>query len=339
MAKYKYLVIRFSSIGDIVLTSPVLRMLKKRRPDAHIHFVTKKKYAPLVAHNPYIHKVHVLEDSLPALIRELRAESFDYVLDLHRNLRSFVVKNALGEKSFTFNKLSWSKWLLVNFKINILPPVHVVDRYLETLRELRVKRDAKGLDFFIPGDVTLPSCVEKFAVKDGFVALVTGAQHATKKIPPLQLAKLCGMIALPVVLVGGEEEHEQGNEIARVCPNAYNACGILNIYQSTILLERAKVVVAHDTGLMHIAAALKKNIASVWGNTVPEFGMYPYFAGEKSKIFEVKNLRCRPCSKIGFDECPKGHFRCMNDIDYEKVAGYVNELSATGEKVKNSINH
>ncbi|MDR3367156.1 MAG: glycosyltransferase family 9 protein [Prevotellaceae bacterium] len=332
MAKYKYLVIRFSSIGDIVLTSPVLRMLKKRRPDAHIHFVTKKKYAPLVAHNPYVHKVHVLDDSFPALIRELRAESFDYVLDLHRNLRSFVVKNVLGEKSFTFNKLNWSKWLLVNFKINILPPIHIVDRYLETLRELRVKKDAKGLDFFIPKDVVLPSSVEKVAVKDGFVALAAGAQHATKKIPMLRMAELCGMIALPVVLVGGEEEHEQGNEIARICPNVHNACGTLNIYQSAIVIERAKVVVAHDTGLMHIAAAFKKDIVSVWGNTVPEFGMYPYLPGEKSKIFEVKDLRCRPCSKIGFDECPKGHFRCMNDIDYKQVADYVNKLAAIGGK-------
>jgi heptosyltransferase-2 len=327
MAKYKYLVIRFSSIGDIVLTTPVLRMLKKRRPDAHIHFVTKKKYAALVAHNPYVHKVHTLDDNFPALIKELRAEGFDYILDLHRNLRSFVVKNALGEKSFTFSKLNWRKWLLVNFKINILPPVHVVDRYLETLRELRVKKDTKGLDFFIPADVVLPSGIEKIAVKDKFVALVCGAQHATKKIPLLRIAELCGMITLPVVLLGGADEHEQGNEVVRMASNVHNACGILNIYQSAILIERAKVVVAHDTGLMHIAAALKKNIVSVWGNTVPAFGMYPYYPGEKSKIFEVKNLLCRPCSKIGFDECPRRHFRCMNDIDYREVASYVNELA------------
>ncbi|MDR1022460.1 MAG: glycosyltransferase family 9 protein [Prevotellaceae bacterium] len=332
MAKYKYLVIRFSSIGDIVLTTPVLRMLKKRRPDAHIHFVTKKKYAPLVLHNPYVHKVHVLDGSFPALLKELRAESFDYVLDLHRNLRSFVIKSVLGEKTFTFDKLNWRKWLLVNFKVNMLPPLHIVDRYLETLRELRVKKDTKGLDFFIPKDVTLPASLEKVAVKDGFVALVCGAQHATKKIPIMRMVELCRMITFPVVLVGGEDEHEQGREIARICNNVHNACGILNIYQSTMLVGRAKVVIAHDTGLMHIAAALKKDIVSVWGNTVPEFGMYPYFAGGRSKIFEVKNLRCRPCSKIGFDECPKRHFRCMNDISYKEVAGYVNALTATSEK-------
>ncbi|MDR0414629.1 MAG: glycosyltransferase family 9 protein [Prevotellaceae bacterium] len=331
MAKYKYLVIRFSSIGDIVLTTPVLRMLKKRRPDAHIHFVTKKKYASLIAHNPYVHKVHVLDGSLPALVKELRAEGFDYILDLHRNLRSFVVKSVLGEKSFTFNKLTWSKWLLVNFKINVMPPLHVVDRYLETLRELRVKIDARGLDFFIPKDVTLPASVERVAVKDKFVAFVCGAQHATKKIPLQRMVELCRMVALPVVLVGGEDEHEQGSEVARICPGVHNACGILNIYQSAMLVSRAKVVIAHDTGLMHIAAALKKNIISVWGNTVPEFGMYPYYPGEKSQIFEVKNLRCRPCSKIGFSECPRRHFRCMNDIDYTAVAACVNALAAAGE--------
>jgi heptosyltransferase-2 len=332
MAKYKYLVIRFSSIGDIVLTTPVLRMLKKRRPDAHIHFVTKKKYASLVMHNPHVYKVHVLDGNFSALLKELRNERFDYILDLHRNLRSFVVKNVLGEKSFTFEKLNWRKWLLVNFKINILPPLHVVDRYLETLRELRVKKDTRGLDFFIPKDVTLPASLEKVAVKDGFIALVCGAQHATKKIPAPRMVELCRMITFPVVLVGGEDEHEQGNEVARMCPNVYNACGILSIYQSAALVDRAKAVVANDTGLMHIAAALKKDIISVWGNTVPEFGMYPYRAGERSKIFEVRNLRCRPCSKIGFDECPKGHFRCMNDIDYKEIAAYVNALAATSDK-------
>ncbi len=322
----KYLIIRFSSIGDIVLTTPVVRMLKTRRPHAQIHVVTKKKFADLYASNPYVHKVHTLDGSLLELIKELKREHFDFVLDLHRNIRSSIVKFALGEKTFVFNKLNVAKWLLVHLKIDILPDIHIVDRYVGVLSGLDIKNDNKGLDFFIPQNTTLPQEVAAGVGGGGFVALALGAQHATKKMPIQKVAELCQLIKGKVVLLGGPDEREQGEYVAQRCPNVYNACGLLNIYQSALFLKKSKVVVAHDTGLMHIAAALKKDIVSVWGNTVPKFGMYPYHSGKHSKMFEVKNLRCRPCSKIGYNKCPKGHFRCMAEQDYEGMAEYVNSL-------------
>jgi len=324
----KYLVIRFSSIGDIVLTTPVIRLLKTRRPNAEIHVVTKKKFAHILAPNPYIYKIHVLEDNLLQLIKELKHEEFDFVLDLHRNLRSFIVKAALGEKTFVFHKQNFAKWLLVNFKIDILPDVHIVDRYVDVLSGLRVKNDKRGLDFFIPQDTVLPAEVEEHFKDKKFVALVLGAQHATKKMPVEKVVELCKKINHPVALLGGEMERKEGAAIAAQCLNVYNTCGDLNIYQSTLLIDKSKVVISHDTGLMHIAAARKKNIVSVWGNTVPKFGMYPYYSGEYSKEFEVKNLRCRPCSKIGFSKCPKGHFKCMMEQNYESIAAYINTLMA-----------
>jgi heptosyltransferase-2 len=325
--RYKYLVIRFSSIGDIVLTTPVLRLLKKRRPDAQIHFVTKQKYASLMSQNPYVHKVHVLDDSLLDLLRSLRRERFDYVLDLHNNLRSAIIKTFLGEKSFSIRKNSWHKRLYTTFKINLLSPnIHVVDRYIETLSGLHVRNDNKGLDFFMPSRVSLPEPLESLTASGDFIAVAAGAQHATKKMPWVMLAELCSKLRLPAVLLGGEDAYAEACEVVRVTPNTTNACGVLDIYQSALILKRAHAVVAHDTGLMHIAAALKKNIVSVWGNTVPEFGMSPYCPGAKSKIFEVKNLPCRPCSRIGFDDCPKGHFRCMNNLSCEDIASYVNGI-------------
>ena len=324
----KYLIIRFSSIGDIVLTTPVIRMLKTCRPQAEIHVVTKKKFAPVLASNPHIYKIHTLDNNLIDLIKELKYEHFDFVLDLHRNLRSWLIKMVLGEKTFVFYKLNFAKWLLVNFKIDILPDIHIVDRYLDVLSGLGVRNDGKGLDFFIPKDTMLPTAVAQHFEGKKFVALVLGAQHSTKKMPTEKIVDLCKKINAPVALLGGEMEQEEGKIIADSCPNAYNACGILNIYQSALLIDKSKVVVSHDTGLMHIAAALKKDIVSVWGNTVPKFGMYPYYAGKQSKIFEVRNLWCRPCSKIGFQKCPKEDFRCMMEQSYSGIAEYVNALMA-----------
>ena len=322
----KYLVIRFSAIGDIVLTTPVIRLLKTRRPNAEIHVVPKKQFAHILAPNPYIHKIHVLEDSLLHLIKELKREEFDFVLDLHRNLRSLIVKMALGEKTFVFHKFNFAKWLLTNFKIDILPDVHVVDRYVEVLNGLQIKNDRRGLDFFIPQNTFLPAEVEGYFEGKKFVALVLGAQHATKKMPAEKVVKLCKKINHPIALLGGEKEREEGKIIAGHCSNVYNTCGDLNIYQSTLLIDKSKVVISHDTGLMHIAAARKKDIISVWGNTTPKFGMYPYYPGERSKMFEVKNLKCRPCSKIGFQKCPQKHFKCMMEQNYEGIAEYTNAL-------------
>jgi len=322
----KYLVIRFSSIGDIVLTTPVIRLLKTRRPNAEIHVVTKKQFAHILAPNPYIHKIHILEDSLFHLIKELRHEDFDFILDLHRNLRSLIIKMALGEKTFTFHKLNFAKWLLVNFKIDTLPDIHIVNRYIEVLSGLQIKNDQQGLDFFIPQDTSLPSEIERYFTRKKFVALVLGAQHTTKKMPPEKVIELCKKINHPIALLGGETEREIGKVIATQCLNVYNTCGDLNIYQSTLLIDKSKVVISHDTGLMHIAAARKKDIVSVWGNTTPKFGMYPYYPGERSKMFEVKNLKCRPCSKIGFQKCPKKHFKCMMEQNYESIAEYTNAL-------------
>ena len=327
MNKIKFLILRFSSIGDIVLTTPVVRCIKEQIENAEIHYITKPQFKPIVESNPYIDVVHVLKRSEKETIRELKLMHFDYIIDLHRNIRTAKFKNRLKIISFSFNKLNWEKWLFVNFKKNKMPNIHIVDRYLETLKVFDIKNDEKGLDYFIPekDEVNLLDISEDF--NNGFVGVVVGAFHNTKKLTKEKLISICKNLDKPILLIGGPENKNEAEEIKNaVGNNIYNTCGVYNINQSASLVKQANVILTPDTGLMHIASAFKKKIVSIWGNTVPEFGMYPYLSHPDSEIIEVKDLKCRPCTKIGFKECPKKHFRCINDLDENQIVNKIKEL-------------
>ena len=310
----KFLIIRFSSIGDIVLTTPVIRCLKQQVADAEVHYLTKNSFKEIIQSNPYVDKLHVLMNDFDAMIDELKKENFDHIIDLHHNLRTLKVKKALGVPAYSFNKLNLKKWLLTALKINLLPGVHIVDRYLQTVELFGVRNDGLGLDYFIPQKDVVPDRDLPAAQSLGYIGLVIGAAHNTKKLPLHKLKELCGKINHPIILLGGPEDREIGDQIASVDPiKIYNSCGKFTLNESADLVRRAKVVVTHDTGLMHIAAAFKKPVISIWGNTVPAFGMTPYFGSNsvKTQFFEVNGLWCRPCSKIGYGKCPLGHFKCM----------------------------
>lgn len=317
----KFLIVRFSSIGDIVLTTPVIRCLKKQLNEVEVHYITKQKFLNLIEHNPYLDKIHTFQDSLNEIITELRAEQYDYIIDLHHNLRSLKLKWALKTKSYSFNKLNWEKFLKVKLKKDVLPSVHIVDRYLDTVITWNVKNDGKGLDYFISSkdEVNLSEVLPPQFL-NGYHALVVGGSYYTKKIPLQKLKEICQKSPLPLVLLGGKEDNVVANELHQIFKETtFNACGIFSINQSASLVRQAHYVITSDTGLMHIAAAYKKNIISIWGNTVPEFGMSAYFPGHQSQILEVKNLQCRPCSKLGYNQCPKKHFKCMNEIDISNL--------------------
>ncbi|HTH54454.1 MAG TPA: glycosyltransferase family 9 protein [Cyclobacteriaceae bacterium] len=317
----KILIVRFSSIGDIVLTTPVPRCVKTQLENAEVHYATKEQYRSILENNPYVDKVFLLKDSLDELFVELKKENYDYVLDLHNNLRTRILKWKLGAHSFSFNKLNIEKWLMVNFKINKLPDVHIVDRYLATAKPLGVKNDALGLDYFIPEKDEVPWEWFPETHRAGYVAYAIGAQHETKKLPVERIVELCKKISRPIVLLGGKEDFENGEkvklELERKNPSIpiFNTCGKFNLNQSADIVKKSAVVFSHDTGLMHIAAALKKEVYSIWGNTIPAFGMYPYRTSYHS--LENKDLDCRPCSKIGYQKCPKGHFKCMRELPFD----------------------
>lgn len=333
MAK-KVLIIRFSSIGDIVLTTPVVRVIKTQLENAEVHYCTKASFEPILKANPYIDRIHLLEDSLTDLAKKLKAESFDFIVDLHNNLRTRRLKKILKAENQSFNKLNWEKWLMVNFKINKLPNVHIVDRYLAAAAPLGIKPDLLGLEYFIPEKDEIDRDWLPETHQKEFIAFAIGGQHETKKLPFKRVIELCDKINKPIILLGGKEDEALGDQIADFFDRkhetedfkvpleelnkkalVYNACGKFNINQSASVIKLAKYVFTHDTGMMHIAAAFNKNIFSIWGNTIPEFGMYPYRT--KFTLLENKKLSCRPCTKIGHDKCPKGHFKCMNDIIFD----------------------
>lgn len=325
----KFLIIRLSSIGDIVLTSPVIRCLKQQVPDAEVHFLVKENFFPVVANNPYIDKIHVLAHHRETTVEELKDENYDYVIDLHNNVKTLRLKKELGVKSFSFYKLNIEKYFYTALKINLLPKVHIVDRYMKTVESFGVKNDGAGLDYFISEkDETKKNDIPA-SHHLGYIACVIGAAHNTKKWPVEKWKEFAARINHPLILLGGKDDQAAGGEIALVDTiKIYNACGKFSLNESADLVRKSKLVITHDTGLMHIAAAYKKPVVSVWGNTVPSFGMTPYYgtAHVQNRVIQVNKLWCRPCSKIGYDKCPLGHFKCMNRTEPATVLSAVRDL-------------
>lgn len=326
----KILIIRFSSIGDIVLTTPVVHAIHEQKPNIEIHFITKKSFASLVIDNPSIKKVYTIEKSVSEVLDALKLEKYDYIIDLHKNIRTLRLKQSLGVKSFSFDKLNFQKWMLVNFKVDKLPNIHIVDRYFEAVKEIGVVNDYKKCQLFLNESQHVDVNKEFGLKQQEYLSVAVGAQFATKMLPEDKLIAILSKINYPIVLLGGPTDVERGKNLVEGLKDkqhVFNAINQFSLNQSASIVQQSKVILTHDTGLMHIATAFNIPIVSVWGNTVPEFGMYPYYPNnpELYSIHEVKNLSCRPCSKIGYDTCPKKHFNCMILQDTDAIINDVNE--------------
>ncbi len=322
--KIKVLVIRFSSIGDIVLTTPVLRALQTQLDgEVEIHYLTKKSMKGILENNPRISKIYCIEKATGEVLPELLEEEFDYVIDLHRNVRSAMVKRKLKMLDFTLEKRNWEKWLLVNFGINKLDPKeHIVTRYLDTLRPFGVVPDELGLEYHFPSFLQN----ETPAIQN-YTALVLGATHEGKQLSEGQWKDLVQGIEGNIVLLGGEKEAALGERLSKLNPLALNQSGKCSLDESAHFIQHADVVVTGDTGLMHIAAAFNKIIVSVWGCTSPALQMAPYKPHELNRIIEPSNHPKRPCSKLG-DKCKygKGEQRCITSIPSNTILDAVNDI-------------
>lgn len=329
-----FLVVRFSSIGDIILTTPVMRHLKQQVDNAEVHFLTKSSYASLLESNPYVDKIHVFDGDMQKCIRELKSLQIDYIIDLHHNARTAYLKYRLKRMDLTVDKLNWKKWIFVNLKLDRMPDRHMVDRNLDTISTFISERDQEGLDYFIPEGEEVDIASLPIAFQKGYMGLSIGAQHETKKLPLSSLIELCEKLNHPVIVLGGPTDRETGDALVSALPEKalFNSCGQYRLHQSASLVRQAKVLITHDTGLMHIGAAFNKKIISVWGNTVAKFGMYPFRSHPSSLQFEVKGLKCRPCSKIGYQKCPKKHFKCMLEQDIEGLAQAAHLLYLSSER-------
>lgn len=329
----KILVIRFSSIGDIVLASPVLRCLKLQIPGAEVHFLTKESFKAVTIANPYVDQFFYFSGDIKNVILQLKKENYDYVVDLHKNFRSLKIKRALKKKSFTIRKLSFEKFLLTKLDIDIMPGIHITTRSLQTVAPLGVKDDGAGLDYFIPDKDRVPKTDLPHAHLAGYIAIVIGASYATKKLPVHKLKELCNKIEHPIVLIGGREDSIAGAEIAAVDKiKIYNACGKFNLNESADLVRQSKLVVSHDTGLLYVACAFNKKTLAIWGATSPDLDVEPYYGKAflsqvTSSPFENISLElgCQPCSKYGQNDCPLGHFNCMEKQDINRIVAKIYE--------------
>jgi heptosyltransferase-2 len=313
-ARLAVLVVRFGALGDVVLTTPLLRAIRRTHSDAAITVVTRERWAPVFAHNPHVAAIETPDRlGLRALARRLRGQAWDHRLDLHGSLRARAIRLLVGGRWRGWRKPRIRRALLVWTGVDRLTPaVPVAERYFAAARDLRVHPDDRPAEFFTsPEDERRAAAA---APPTPFVALAPGAAHATKRWPPDHWRALTGLLrgmGLGAVAVGTAAERD----LLRA-PHLVNACGI-GLGATAALLRRALAVVAHDSGLMHVGTAVGTPVVALFGPTVPAFGYGPYHG--LSDIIE-RPLRCRPCSVYGSTHCPRGHHRCMIEIAPQEVA-------------------
>jgi len=338
----RLLFIRFSSIGDIVFTTPAIRCAKQQIPGVEIHFLTKAAMKAVTIGNPYIDHFHYFDKDLQATINQLKACKFDYIIDLHKNYRTYQIQKALGVPSLSYEKLSLQKFLLTKLHLNFMPMRHIADRCLDALSSLGIVNDGKGLDYFIPKETTINAVALPASFESGYIALVIGASYATKKLPVSALQQLCHKIPYPIVLIGGKEDEAEGAAVEAINPiKIWNACGKFNLQESALLVKQSRTVISHDTGFLYIACAFHKKTVAIWGATSPALQVEPYYpvaqqvnqttlnTNTASTILNnnemyfnaiVPNLPCQPCSNYGTNHCPQGHFACMQQQDLQSIA-------------------
>jgi heptosyltransferase-2 len=309
----KILIIRLSSFGDILLTTPVIRSIKKINPGLQIDFVLKKEFFELLQFNPYItdiYKYSKNDNEIKSLISTLAQNKYDLVIDLQNNFRSGKMTEFLKADVVRFRKNNLKKFLLVHFKTNKLkeaPPIPL--RYAEAAE---VELDNDGLDFFTN---CLPD--SKLNKDENYIGLCPGAKHFTKRWPEeyfIQLGKMLEAEGYKILLFGSLEEKEFLSEAENYFTGAVNLC-CDSFLQTGANMKLCKAVYTNDSGTMHLASAMKVPLIAFFGSTVKEFGFFPYKA--RSIVLENKNLSCRPCTHIGRKSCPKTHFKCMKEIKPE----------------------
>ncbi|MEK6569892.1 MAG: lipopolysaccharide heptosyltransferase II [Bacteroidota bacterium] len=334
----KTLIIRLSSIGDIILTSLLVRLLRKKFPDAQIDFLVKTEYTELVRYNPHLQNVIELDTSggfttLRGLKERIHREGYDTIIDIQGNLRSNFLRKGSSGKVATVNKRKLSRFLLVNFKWNVYrSATPVALRYLETLRAFGIENDGMGLEVFIPEEVSGRVRDKLLSVglerEETVVGLCPGAKHTTKRWPAERFAKLAVLLIIEhgakVLLFGGEDDLERCAAIEQQVvketgkrSSVANFGGAFSLLETAAAMDACDVIVTNDTGLLHLAAARKRKVVAIFGPTVKEFGFFPFRT--ESKVVERLGLYCRPCTHIGGNACPEGHFRCMKEITIEEV--------------------
>lgn len=323
----KILIIRLSSLGDILLTTPFIRAIKSQFPDIKIDMLLREEYADVVKLNLYLNKKFLFkkdDKSNNVLIEQLENTNYELVIDLQNNLRSKKVVSSLKTKSVKFDKRSFDKFLLVNFKINKLKEaLQIPVRYSNTIQNLKL--DKGGLDLF-----TDKYANEELIGKNNLIGFCPGARHFTKRWLKEYFIELGNKITkngYTIVLFGGRIDKEICEEINKAIPGSINLANDDDLLQTVADMKLCKVVVCNDSGLMHTATATGTKVIAIFGSTVKEFGFAPYNCN--NLILENNSLTCRPCSHIGRSNCPKKHFDCIKSIKPDFVFEKIQSIIST----------
>lgn len=325
------LLIRLSSLGDVILATPVVRVLRVRYPNARIDVAVAREYAEVWKGNPYVNTVVIVDKSRSAFHTLRRstlsgiASRYDIVLDLQNNLRSLVLRYRYGRKRFVVNSMRREKQALVSHTRDARALPHVVERYFNAASSLDVRNDGVGLDLWLMNEASEHLHHDEVVQthKNRVVAIAPGSKHFTKRWPPAAFAQCAERLlhaGYEVVLIGSSFDRQIFSEVLqRIDSTARQSVRSViaeSLDETLRIIDTASCVIANDSSIVHIAAARHVPVIDVYGSTVPAFGFTPY---KSDHVIVETDVECRPCTHFGRSECPKGHFRCMNDIDVNSV--------------------
>lgn len=330
--KKKILVIRFSSLGDAILTTAIFPSLKAYASEGEVVVLTKSGLVPVYQNNPSIDRVLGFDpktETFNELSQRIKQEHFDMIVDLHGNIRSWFLRVVAGPPlAITVKKATWARWILMLFKRT--PKIlerSVRDRILEILPRLAIPVVNTETQLF-PAPVDVFS---KFDLPSGesLIGIAPGAKHNTKRWPIEKFAEAANRLgAFPkttVVLLGDKSDQAVGEKIApRLVVNHRNLIGQTDLSELMNVVSKLSFLLTNDSGILHMGEAFKIPLVSIFGPTVRPFGFAPYRSS--SRVVEVVNLKCRPCTLHGDEVCPLGHHLCMNDVDVSAVMFAASDL-------------
>ncbi|MEW6095872.1 MAG: lipopolysaccharide heptosyltransferase II, partial [bacterium] len=340
----KILIIRLSSIGDIILASPLIRLIRKNFPHAKVDMVVCREFEGLVSYNPNINQVILFDRKtglrgLLRLCKKIQEEHYDLIIDIHKKLRSFIICLTSGAKQKTsYNKHSFLRFLLVKFKINLYSNIpFIANLYLKSIERFGIEDDGEGLEFYITPskDMVVLELLRKEGIRkeDILIGIAPGAHWYTKRWDKERFIELSNLLIqkknAKIIIFGGEEEVELSNEIkASLSNKPIVVAGKFSLMETAALLKRCKILITNDTGIMHIASAVKTPVVAIFGPTVGEFGYYPYRVANR---VISKDLPCKPCTTKGTSKCKINTFDCMRLISTNEVLEAVEELLRLGK--------
>ncbi|MFH1223073.1 MAG: glycosyltransferase family 9 protein [Pseudomonadota bacterium] len=339
----RILIIRFSSLGDITMATAMPRVLRKKFPDAEIDFATAEEFKDVIEWNPYLDKKMYLSrgggiGELFRVLREIKSNKYDVIIDAHRSIRSTIICMLTPSvKKLYLNKRTLQRLLLIYLKLNVFKRIELqIVEYIKPLKRLGVFYDGKGTEIFIPADVkervkkAMLVKIKNFGQKK-LVGFVPSAHWPGKRWSVDNFKDLAGLITkelgADIIIVGGKKDTFCA-DIARSYDNVHSFAGEFGIAESAAALSMCELVVANDTGMMHVAEAVEVDVVSIMGPTSYEFGCYPH--RPKSRVVEI-DMWCRPCSKNGQGVCIRSGKRpCLNDVTPEMVLDKVMDSCRRG---------